>query len=101
VRVECWYTLHFEDAPKRPLDGFRVQRLHARGTRRDPGVVWLGWGGETPLEIATGWHDYLPGLIIQHAPNRVFVFREVAADNRQIKAAENAGIALSFEQKFE
>jgi hypothetical protein len=42
VRVECWYALHFEDAPNRPLDVFRIQRLNARGTRRDPSVVGLG-----------------------------------------------------------
>jgi hypothetical protein len=66
VRVECWYALHFEDAPKRLLDVFRIQRLNARGTRRDPSVVWLGWCGQAPLEISTGWCDYLRRYVIEH-----------------------------------
>jgi hypothetical protein len=66
VRVECGYALHFEDAPNRPLEVFRIQRLNARGTRRDPSVVWLGWCGQAPLEIATGGCDYLRRYVIEH-----------------------------------
>lgn len=66
VRIECWYNLHFEGAPKRPLDVFRIQRLQARGTRRDPGVVWLGWCGQTRLAITTGWREYLRRYVIEH-----------------------------------
>jgi hypothetical protein len=66
VRVECWYALHFEDAPKRLLDVFRIQRLNARGTRHDPSVVGLGWCGQAPLEIPTGWCDYLRRYVIEH-----------------------------------
>lgn len=66
VRVECGYALHFEDAPTRPLDWFRVQRRQAQGTRRDPGIVWLGWCSPTRLAIATGWRDYLRRYVIEH-----------------------------------
>jgi hypothetical protein len=55
VRLQRWNTLHFEQAPKRVITRFRLERLEARGTRRDPQVVWLGYcGEELPCNKAGG-----------------------------------------------
>ena len=46
VRVLRWDGLHFQDAPERSVTLFRIERPAARGSRRDPRVIWLGWCGE-------------------------------------------------------
>ncbi|MCI0419527.1 MAG: transposase, partial [Acidobacteria bacterium] len=40
VQVQRWNGLHFEDAPTRLVTLFRIERPAARGSRRDPRVVW-------------------------------------------------------------
>lgn len=67
VRIQRWDDLHFEDAPKRRITVLRVERLEARGTRRDPKVIWLGYCGKSklPLHDPT-WRQYLSRYVIEH-----------------------------------
>ena len=66
VSIKRWNDLHFEDGPKREITLFRIERLDARGTRRDPKVVWLGYSGlELPQE-SQQWREYLRRFIIEH-----------------------------------
>ncbi len=66
VQVQRWDRLHLEEAPARLLTLFRIERPSARGTRRDPRVVWLGWCGQ-PLEaLEQTWRDYLRRYVIEH-----------------------------------
>ncbi len=67
VKLKRWDNLHFEDAPKRALTLLRIERVGARGTRRDPRVVWLGYCGEQPwpAQDAT-WRQYLSRYVIEH-----------------------------------
>jgi len=67
VKLQRWDKLHFEDAPKRGITLLRVERAGARGTRRDPRVVWLGYCGEQqlPSQAAT-WRQYLSRYVIEH-----------------------------------
>lgn len=67
VRSQRWDDLHFEDAPKRSVTVLRVERLDARGTRRDPKVIWLGYCGKAklPRHDAT-WREYLSRYVIEH-----------------------------------
>ena len=67
VKIKRWDGLHFEDAPKRAITLLRVERVVARGTRRDPRVVWLGYCGEQklPLQDVT-WRQYLSRYVIEH-----------------------------------
>jgi len=39
--------------------------------------------------------------LTQHASNRVFILRKIAADHREIEARKNTGIAFLFQKKFE
>lgn len=67
VKIKRWDDLHFEDAPNRTITLLRVERTGARGSRRDPRVVWLGYCGEQklPLRDAT-WRQYLNRYVIEH-----------------------------------
>lgn len=67
VKIKRWDNLHFEDAPTRSITLLRVERVDARGTRRDPKVIWLGYCGEQnlPLQDAT-WREYLSRYVIEH-----------------------------------
>ena len=66
VQVQRWDGLHFEDAPPRIVTLFRIERPAARGSRRDPRVVWRGWCG-VPLEpLQQTWRDYLRRYVIEH-----------------------------------
>jgi len=67
VKIKRWDDLHFEDAPKRGITLLRVERVVARGTRRDPRVVWLGYRGQgkLPPQDAT-WREYLSRYVIEH-----------------------------------
>ncbi len=67
VKIKRWDDLHFEDAPKRGITLLRVERVQARGTRRDPRVVWLGYCGQTKLPPRDPtWRQYLSRHIIEH-----------------------------------
>ena len=67
VRIQRWNELHFEEAPKRIVTLFRIERLQARGTRRDPRVVWLGYCGEEALpRHSAEWREYLNRFVIEH-----------------------------------
>lgn len=61
VHVQRWEALHFPDAPQRLVTLFRIERPAARGTRRDPRVVWLGWCGQalTRESVEQAWRAYL------------------------------------------
>ncbi|MEO6723922.1 MAG: NF041680 family putative transposase [Blastocatellia bacterium] len=67
VKIKRWDNLHFEDAPQRPITLLRVERPSARGSRRDPRVVWLGYCGQQklPAQDAT-WRQYLSRYVIEH-----------------------------------
>lgn len=65
VIVRQWNNLHFQDAPERPVTVLRIERVKARKTRRDPGVVWLGYCGDQTLP-AQFWRHYLERYIIEH-----------------------------------
>jgi len=67
VKIKRWDNLHFEDAPKRNITLLRVERVDARGTRRDPKVIWLGYCGEQKLTTRDAtWREYLSRYVIEH-----------------------------------
>jgi hypothetical protein len=67
LKIQRWDNLHFEEAPQRPLTVLRVERVNARKTRRDPGVVWLGYCGAQPLPTQSAlWREYLSRYVIEH-----------------------------------
>jgi hypothetical protein len=66
VCLQRWNTLHFEEAPTRLVTLFRIERLEARGTRRDPHVVWLGYCGEELPRHSLEWRQYLNRFVIEH-----------------------------------
>lgn len=66
VLIQRWNELHFESAPKREITLFRICRLDAPGTRRDPKVVWLGYCGEALPHDSKEWRQYLSRFVIEH-----------------------------------
>jgi hypothetical protein len=66
VRLQRWNTLNFEQAPKRIITLFRLERLEARGARRDPQGVWLGCCGEELPRNSDEWREYLNRFVIEH-----------------------------------
>ena len=66
VQVQRWDEMHFEDASSRLVSLFRIERPAARGSRRDPRVVWLGWCGEPLPPLQETWRDYLRRYVIEH-----------------------------------
>ena len=66
VQVQRWDGFHFEEAPTRLLTLFRIERPAARGSRRDPRVVWLGWCGEPLGALSQTWREYLRRYVIEH-----------------------------------
>lgn len=67
VKIKRWDDLHFEDAPNRVITLLRVERLNARKTRRDPGVIWLGYCGEKKLPPNSAhWREYLSRYVVEH-----------------------------------
>lgn len=48
VQVQRWNDLHFRKARAHPMVVGRIQRLPARGARRDPKDCWLAWVGQPP-----------------------------------------------------
>ncbi len=58
VQIRLWTNLHFRKAPTVPLWVIRIERLDARGTKRQPKVLWLAWYGEVPPPLAETWRLY-------------------------------------------
>lgn len=58
VQIRLWANLHFRKAPHVPLWVIRIERLDARGTKRQPKVLWLGWYGEPPPLLTEAWRLY-------------------------------------------
>jgi hypothetical protein len=44
----------------------RIERLDARGTRRDLKELWLAWVGAAPPALEDGWRLYLRRFAIDH-----------------------------------
>ncbi|MGH8743531.1 MAG: NF041680 family putative transposase [Burkholderiales bacterium] len=67
VKIKRWDGLHFKPAQERTLTLLQVERLEARGTRRDPKVIWLGYCGAAPLPRGSAlWREYLSRFVIEH-----------------------------------
>ena len=66
VRVRKWKVLHFRKAKGHPLMAVCVERVDAKGTRRDPKVLWLAWVVEDDLPLSEHWRDYLRRFAIDH-----------------------------------
>lgn len=66
LEITVWHTLHFRAAAKHPVTVIHIQRLDARGTRRDPAHLWLMYTGQRPLQLASDWRFYLPRYAIEH-----------------------------------
>ena len=44
----------------------RIERLEARGTRRDPKVLWVAWVGAPPPPLEMWWRRYLRRGAVDH-----------------------------------
>ena len=66
LRVRVWRDLHFRKAATQPLWVFYVERLDARGTRRDPQGLWLAWHGDDPPALLDTWRLYLRRFAVDH-----------------------------------
>jgi hypothetical protein len=66
IRVSLWRGLHFRKAAQHWMIVVRIERLDARGTRRDPKELWLAWVGEEPPPLAEWWHLYLRRFGLEH-----------------------------------
>jgi len=66
VRVCLWRNLHFQAAAEHPLIVVRIERRAARGTRRDPKDLWLGWLGQEPPPLGVWWWLYLRRFAVDH-----------------------------------
>lgn len=58
VQLSLWANLHFRKAAPQSFWVLRLERLQARGTRRDQRVVWLAWLGQPPPPLADWWKVY-------------------------------------------
>lgn len=66
VRLSLWHAKHFTKAPTLPFPVLRLERLQAKGTRRDPKDLWLGWFGNPPPPLSTWWRSYLRRYGVDH-----------------------------------
>ena len=66
VQVSLWRDLHFRAAAAHPLYVVRIERRAARGTRRDPQDLWLGWQGQEPPPLELWWWLYLRRFAVDH-----------------------------------
>ena len=66
VRLSLWRELHFAKSPVHPMLVLRLERLQARGTRRDPKVLWMAWVGQEPPPLGEWWRLYLRRFAIDH-----------------------------------
>lgn len=89
VKIQRWDDLHFKQAPERPLTLLRVERLEARGTRRDPKAIWLGYCGAAPLPLQSAlWREYLSRFVIEHWYR--FIKQSLAWTLPQLSTAEQS-----------
>lgn len=51
IRVQAWQHLHFRQAREVELTVYRVLRMGAKETRRDPRESWFIWRGQDPLPL--------------------------------------------------
>jgi len=66
VRLSLWRGFHFKKAAEHPLLVLRITRDQARGTRRDPKDVWVGWLGDPPPPLPDWWNTYLRRFAVDH-----------------------------------
>jgi hypothetical protein len=66
VRLSLWPAKHFTKAPTLPFPVVRLERLQAKGTRRDPKDLWMSWFGTTPPPLSTWWRSYLRRFGVDH-----------------------------------
>ena len=66
IRVSMWRDLHFRKSAHHWMVVVRIERLDARGTRRDPKDLWLAWVGEEPPVLEEWWHLYLRRFGLEH-----------------------------------
>lgn len=66
VRLALWRDQHFRKAAAHPVQVVRLERLGARGTRRAPKALWVGWVGEPPPPLREWWHLYLRRFALDH-----------------------------------
>lgn len=66
LRVRVWRDLHFRKAPAQSLWVFYVERLDARGTRRNPKGLWLAWHGQDLPALLDTWRLYLRRFAVDH-----------------------------------
>jgi hypothetical protein len=66
VRVRMWSDLHFLKAKAHPMFVVLIERLEAKGTKRDPTTLWLCWIAEEAPPLEEGWRFYLRRFAIEH-----------------------------------
>jgi hypothetical protein len=66
VQISLWLAKHFMKAPAHPFPVVQIKRLDAKGTRRDPKDLWLGWFGQEPPPLSSWWRSYLRRYGIDH-----------------------------------
>ena len=66
VQPSLWRQLHFKQAALHALIVVRIHQLDARGTRRDPKVLWLVWVGAELPALHPGWRLYLRRFALEH-----------------------------------
>ncbi len=67
VRLQLWRGLHLRKAKGETLSLIRIERVNARGTRREPRVLWVAWdGGEEAPSLARDWRHYLRRFAVDH-----------------------------------
>lgn len=66
VRVQLWRGLHLRKAKGQALCLIRTERVNAKGTRRDPKVLWLAWLGEEAPSLVSDWRRYLRRFAVDH-----------------------------------
>ena len=66
VKLSLWRGKHFKKAATHSLIVLHIERLAARGTRRDPKDLWVAWVGELPPPLAEWWRLYLRRFAVDH-----------------------------------
>jgi hypothetical protein len=66
VKLSVWHGKHFKKAAAHPFLALHIERLDARGTRRDPKDLWVAWIGEAPPPLVEWWRLYLRRFAVDH-----------------------------------
>ncbi len=66
VKLSLWRNKHFKKAARHPVQVLHIERLAARGTRRDPKDLWVAWVGEPPPPLAEWWRFYVRRFAVDH-----------------------------------